>query len=468
MFYDPKAILANPKNKKYQGISTIINEVLSAGIISYEYAYNLANDYCKRVPTIITLLRKRFSFVFVDEMQDMEQHQYDLLEKLFYGDEVVYQRIGDKNQAIYSGHVSLEEIWVDRENVLTLKGSYRLSPKIAGVVDKFALDSTLTIEGRMTSEIQPCLIVFDNDSIDRVLPAFTKIVVDKVPKEELDTLKYPIKCIGWVGKEQQAGRITLRDYFSGYENKPVYSKVRHPNLLCYLKSWHMGKKQTHVLNAIRKSILDAIISVLRIEKVTRDNGKEYTVRTLYGFLRDNHPEHYESFKLLIYKWSLEIFKGHYDEVADGIRSYIPSLLKICGAKLKNSKDFLNSIDTPEGYGTITSPEKPEITVYQCADTKLQVQVGTVHSAKGETHVATLYAETFYQGKYESENLDICYCGSKHRFSSQKNKDKRKKEAIKIAYVGMSRPNHLLCVAIHKDRYELLKDKLIGWDVISIG
>jgi len=467
MFYDPKTILADPKKKKYQGISKIIIEVLSAGILSYEYAYNLAEDYCRRFPLIVKLLRKRFSYVFVDEMQDMEQHQYDLLENLFYSDETVYQRVGDKNQAIYSGYISLEDIWIDRDRILTLKGSYRLPPEIAGVVDNFALNKSLTIEGRMTSQIQPCLIVYANDTIDRVLPTFTKLVQDKISQDVISTTNYPIKCVGWVGKEKDTGKITLKDYYSAYEGKSVYSKVIHRNILCYLKSWHMGKKQTHIINAIRKSILDAIIVVMRLEKITRENGKEYTIRTLYGFLKENHPEKYENIKLLIYRWSIEVYKGNHDETADEIRSYMPELLKILGGKIKKSKEFLNSTDVPDGYDKVENPNIPEITVYSCDETNLQVQVGTVHSAKGETHLATLYVETFYQGKYESENLMECFCGSQHSFSEDKNKDKRKKESIKIAYVGMSRPNHLLCVAIHIDRYETIKDRLSNWDVVSI-
>jgi DNA helicase-2/ATP-dependent DNA helicase PcrA len=92
-FSDEKVILKNPENKRYQGIKAIIKEVINKEIISYEYAYNMANAFIIKAPIIKRLIRKRFKYVFVDEMQDMEKHQYRLLDDLFHCTEVVFQRI---------------------------------------------------------------------------------------------------------------------------------------------------------------------------------------------------------------------------------------------------------------------------------------------------------------------------------------------------------------------------------------
>jgi len=73
----------------------------------------------------------------------MEKYQHDLLENIFLMMVLYIKRIGDKNQAIYSGKISLEEIWENRQKCLSLKGSHRLSPNIAQVVNKFALDNAV-------------------------------------------------------------------------------------------------------------------------------------------------------------------------------------------------------------------------------------------------------------------------------------------------------------------------------------
>ena len=71
-------------------------------------------------------------------MQDMERHQHDLLEDIFYDcgkSQSVYQRLGDINQAIYGGRVSSDSVWnQNRAKTLFLNGSHRFTDKIASVV----------------------------------------------------------------------------------------------------------------------------------------------------------------------------------------------------------------------------------------------------------------------------------------------------------------------------------------------
>jgi DNA helicase-2/ATP-dependent DNA helicase PcrA len=140
----------------YKSILSLKKALREKGFLCYDDAYILAGKYLEKFPHIKKLLQKRFKYVFVDEMQDMNIYQHDLLEKLFYKKRVighVYQRIGDKNQAIYSGRVKLEDIWRDRETILKLTGSYRLTQQVAEVVKYFGLEYE-EIEGkRRTSDV---------------------------------------------------------------------------------------------------------------------------------------------------------------------------------------------------------------------------------------------------------------------------------------------------------------------------
>ena len=80
-----------------------------------------------------------------------------------------------------------------------------------------------------------------------------------------------------------------------------------------------------------------------------------------------------------------------------------------------------------------------------------IEVGTIHSAKGETHLATLYLETFYgkgNGNYESQRL-----ASQFKYQNFSDQRTQHIQSTKMAYVGFSRPTHLLCVAIQKERFE---------------
>ena len=94
-----------------------------------------------------------------------------------------------------------------------------------------------------------------------------------------------------------------------------------------------------------------------------------------------------------------------------------------------------------------------------------VEVGTIHSIKGETHTATLYLETFYYGDYESNRLKEYFKGNRATGAESV----RVEESLRVAYVGMSRPTHLLCVAIHEYHVASYIDDIPNdrWEKIKI-
>nr|WP_289645045.1 hypothetical protein [Maribacter aestuarii] len=120
----------------------------------------------------------------------MDKHQYDLLERVFYDEgngKSFYQRIGDKNQAIFNGEVSLEEIWNDRENILKLKGSHRLTSINAEVVNCLILerDENYEVIGLNSGTIKPHILVYTDDSIDNVIPSYSKIIKEFIDSDEI-------------------------------------------------------------------------------------------------------------------------------------------------------------------------------------------------------------------------------------------------------------------------------------------
>jgi hypothetical protein len=135
---------ANKNSSTYLGLVNLKKLLRSKGILSYDDAYILADEYLSFFPRIIKILQSRFKYVFVDEMQDMNKHQYDILERIFYDDSIIYQRIGDKNQAIFNGMDKIhEDLWINRDKVLNLNGSHRLSKPISELVNCFAIETNI-------------------------------------------------------------------------------------------------------------------------------------------------------------------------------------------------------------------------------------------------------------------------------------------------------------------------------------
>ena len=78
---------------------------------------------------------------------------------------------------------------------------------------------------------------------------------------------------------------------------------------------------------------------------------------------------------------------------------------------------------------------------------IEIEIGSVHSVKGQTHCATLYLESYFNKSYESKRLKDAFLGDSIQSSDEV------LQSLKMVYVGFSRPTNLLCVAIHKDRFD---------------
>lgn len=441
------------KEKLYEWFLSFKKNILKQGILHFDDAYFLAKAYLFHFPKIKEIIQKRFSYVFVDEMQDMETHQYDLLEKLFYDDgnsTSIFQRIGDKNQAIFNNIESNEVNWIDRGNNLVLTNSHRLSSKIANVVKSFALNNpnNFDIIGLNECDIKPHIILFDDASKERVIPKFAELV--KGFKEEgrlIDYGKYPIKVICWNAKWKSETELRIINYFPTYKKDNTKSKQDYDTLKDYLLFYDRNSK---TLKSIKNNIINAFLKVLCFENILDDNERYFTKYILFKTLKEKYFEKYQEFNLKLYHWSMFILKGKLDEAYNEIKSYMNDFVKIFD-ETKNLT-ISSSLFNQESQ-TLQVPDNTE----QLKDNNLytegdiNIEVATVHSVKGQTHCATLYLESFYYndgGKsYESQRLADAFLGN-----SITNRGIRIKQSLKMTYVGFSRPTNLLCVAIHKDRF----------------
>lgn len=443
-------ILRSKSNSvSYKTFKTIKQQILQSGVLNYDDAYFLAECYLKEIPNIKTILQKRFSFVFVDEMQDMDTHQYNLLEKIFYNDGKSIskiQRIGDKNQAIYNS-VKATDVWQDRADMLRLNGSQRLSKPIADIVKKFALysDETFDIVGKNECEVKPHILVFDTANIGNIISCFAQIVKDN----GLEYSEKPIKVVCWntdwkedETSRQDASKLRLEDYYKGFKKEKGKPKQDYDNLKSYLLYYE--KKQT--LEPIRNNILNAFLKILRLENINTADDRPYTKKQLIDFIHDKDIQKYDELNLNLYNWSIGIIQEITDNVWNGIKSYVPILLAMFDKTISTSTDFINNdiSEVPAENSEILTPTN------HYKEDGLEIEITSVHAVKGQTHCATLYLESCYQGKHESERLSKQFLGN-----SFNDKKVHHKSSAKMTYVGFSRPTDLLCIAIHKDRYDEL-------------
>ena len=90
-------------------------------------------------------------------------------------------------------------------------------------------------------------------------------------------------------------------------------------------------------------------------------------------------------------------------------------------------------------------------------------LGSIHSVKGKTHLATLVVETFMRTHNIKSINNYVYVG---KAKINKTIEKR----LKCQYVALSRARGLVCMAIPEDSIsETIKDGLQkdGWNIVSI-
>ncbi|WP_336152416.1 UvrD-helicase domain-containing protein [Acinetobacter sp. 99] len=450
----------------YKELATIKINLLKTGILSFGDCYALAQKYLNNYPIIHKIINKRFKYVFIDEMQDMDTHQYELVEKIFTENNdtnTIIQRIGDKNQSIYNS-IKAESIWQDRDNVLHLSNSQRLSKPIANIVKNFALypEYCTDIQGMSECQLKPHILLFSDSSIQSVISHFSELVQQYINSGELNTHqdKPPqIKVISWNTdwKDDEKSRnnpkkVRLEDYHPIFKKNEQKIKEEYKCLKSYI--YFYDKKST-TLSAIRKNIFHALIKIIRIEKIANNENRLYTIKNLLSYLKENSPENHENLNLKIYQFSLKIIKNEKDQALSDLKAYIPTFISYFKENHRLSSkcsDFINTDKTSINPNHQNNPS----TSNMIEENTLKIDITSVHSVKGQTHDATLYLESYYyeDGKgnnaksYESQRLANQFLGNSFNLTTE-----RAKQSTKMAYVGFSRATQLLCIAIHKDRFE---------------
>lgn len=452
--------------------------ILKQGALCFDDAYFLANEYIRKYPKIIKIIQERFRFVFVDEMQDMESHQSDLLEKLFFKKKVrrhVFQRVGDNNQAIFQDRQDYHEKWSSNSRkVLRLNGSHRLNTMVSAVVTQFGVKEIDVYGLNKKSQYKPHLIIFDSPT--DVLEAYCKLIV----KYGLSDEKNPFFAIGWTAENEDQTKLGIKSYFPDFEKTNSTSSNRdYGSLITYFYSTGDDNKS---FSTTRKNLLNAVLKLLRLTETSatkQSNGKDFTKRTLLDHLKENHNQNYFQLKLKLYTWSLSVIKGEISEAHEDAKEFLIDFLSdVFGVNELNSvvTSFLNNVECEE----IVADAPPGSNTFKDHNNQIKVSVGTIHSVKGRTHTATLYLETFYQrscigGSYESERLIQPLCSLKKVNELLNNtalvdtdfKRRILTQSARMMYVGFSRPTHLLCFAVNKERITVTDELKDVWEIVDL-
>lgn len=447
---------------------TVINatrckmDVLLDGYIGFEDAYAVAFRYLRNYPKIKNLFASRFSHVFIDEMQDMDSFQAKILAEVFDAGlpGTCLQRIGDINQAIFSSRAKTENNYWKPQNHLEIKTSLRLSKTIAERVHNVCI-SPQALGGREdTPQIKPVIIGFDEKTnISSVKTKFAELIVSNGIH---NIVKSSFKAIGLKkdhGKALDSKgnlKLSIKDYFEEYNYLHTVKKSDFSSFTEYLAPPHKTTKEVY------ENFIFGILKLLRIAKIQHPDSKRYfTNSSLQKYLSEFHPEMLAKMRLKLVSWLKSLMKDQ-QAIKDIIQFIQSDFWKIWETEMTEEVTAFLTKPIPV-VNPQQEPDKLSINnryLFEDGEIKFPIQFGTIHSVKGETHTATLYLET-YNRTFDVEKIVPFILGETKQTARTKNSGR-----LKTSYVAMTRPTHLLCVAVRtsviSNQIEDLNNS--GWDV----
>ena len=409
-FYGEKKAILKDKNKpNYKLLFSRIEN----NILRYEEAIQLGKIYVNEYPNLKKYFSERFFLVLVDEMQDTTQDAFEILENLFDKEKVTVQYIGDRNQNLYNG---TEDWYSDLQGDLKLNISNRFGENIANFLNYIRENSQDNlIEGNPSiKDYKPILFLYN--SLDKNEEGGNNKIFDKfieiIKEKGLDEKKGDFKVIGHVGISKEE-KVTVSSYFKDFlKNEKIFS---------------LNKiiKKNSKLQPENKKIIKELKS--KIELFLKKENKEKLKEKFDEFIKIE--ENRIDFNKIIYNYLLDKDENKF---LDNLFCFLERILKESLKKEKFNEIF--KIKEVENKNN----DNNEMNTYIKDNIKLEIN--TVHGVKGETHLATLYLDTFWY-KYDISYYLIKLLSSKLT-DEQKNNIQNIKRNRNI-FVGASRTRYLL-------------------------
>lgn len=425
-----------------------IKESLTAeGIFRYADMFAYAEYALTKAPILKRLLSNRFPIVFIDEMQDTSWDQERLL-NLMFDDRVIVQRFGDVNQRILNGEANHEKLTFPKANALPISTSKRFGPRIAQTVARVQL-SGVAVNGQGNDPHPPMLLTYATGKIGAVIEKFGRTVLTLHSEEQLRKGAVKAMC---ARKHSDAGKAlpgrALPDYWPGFieDLKPVGIRLE--------RFWHLvsgdgaAPTTSRVLAERSGDLRRAILMVLHCGKSQSVEGVRDSVQLLRHL--DNQGIDTSEVRKLMRDL---VHLGLTATTEEGRKAVIARMFGRLSPLLPGGMT-LPAFSTLECFNWrpefAHADERRATCRVEYDGRSVDVQIGTVHSMKGETHLASLVLES-YSGQVKKFDLEDVLPVVAEVAQREAKLSEQRLGQYRTLYVGMSRPSSLLCVAVNAER-----------------
>ncbi len=438
-------VVAGKDTESFKEFKLLKEDIYKQGIVSFEDAFSLSSITLNDCPEISPILSNRFGFLFADEMQDTQLHQMDIISSVF-NEAVIKQYFGDPDQAIFNGFSDETSAWnhdLDGFVSLPISDSKRFGNEIASCINPFKQVLPAISGNAQKQSLQPTILLFDQP--EQAVGLFVKQIHNhKLLGNDWRSTSARFNLVGAVGKApaEKDTKLTINSYVQNYSKETTKRKSNFDNLVSYFQKRPEEETKQFGTKVYYELFVNALVAMLNLMP-----NNQYSKSKLLAELKENNPEFLTAFNLFIFNCIQQIETDTILPI--DVKTKFINLLTQYNYQTPQDIHFINEnkINTIDAF-----TQKNNVIVKD----GIEIKVGTIHSIKGETHMATLlvenenysYSESSYFWGHKSDNDLFC---PNNTYKRPKTSHAQLEQRLKTTYVAMSRPTHLLCVAVQKSK-----------------
>lgn len=456
-----------PKTGKPVGdfLDNLKGRLASEGLFRHDDMLALAEDMLADHPRLARLLAARFPVVMLDEMQDTSSRQAALIARAF-GNGVTMQRFGDANQRIFDDGTGAIDF--PRAPYLSMSTSRRFGPAIAEVVSRLRENGPPVIGKGPVSPHRPTVLVYETDTLLRVIPFFGEAVLARFDDATLSKgRRVQAVCARRSGTANQAAGRHIGDFWPPLALAGDGAPARLENAWKLLApDPGMGRVPTPLAERAERARRVVLLALREAGSPAADS-----VREPWRLLRALHAEGFDLAPIRAACRHMAM-DAEASVTPDGREDTVALLHGALATLLPTGMSLhvfarLPLFAAPEGDDG-DGDAAGGVCHVTMGGRQIVVHVDTVAMTKGETHLATLYLESFGL----SRRFDIPDVA--HLLAGQPPARGKLPPTVppqrRHVYVGLSRPTDFLCVAVNRARLTSVAETALrdaAWDILTV-
>ena len=466
----------------HQNMLKACRDSTAKGYFCFDEMFVWAAELLDRCPEAIKTVRARFPIVFVDEVQDNSELQSAFLHRLFMAGEgsVVRQRFGDSNQAIYSrsGAEGAETDRFPGPKKADLPNSFRFAQNIADLAAPLGVRPQKLIgrgptKTRVTQGgCQSVLFLFDDASLLGVLPAYAQYLISQFPPDVLE--RGDFTAIAGVHRAEKTDHLPrfMGNYAPSYDPDLAGKQPKPSTFAQHLARARIQLAASRNTHPVANCCAEGILQLARqagadVPISLRKSAHRYLLECLPD---DGTHRRYADLLSVLIDSRCQLSKEAW--VANLVHPVLAIGEAIVGHEIAELwvTEFLawaHSGSPDEGVRATKS--ETNLFLYPSDHPVVSIRLGSIHSVKGETHTATLVLESFHQA-HHLRKLIPWLTGKRPKAGKDNTGESVPLiERLKLHYVAMTRPSHLLGLAMRRDAFsdtELNLMRKRGWHIIE--